>query len=192
MSAPLGTGRSDTGRRGAVTRTRPRLRPPARPPARSRLRAVPSRAPRPHGAAFVVLLVIVLAVGMVGLLMLNTSMQRSAFALEDLQDRAASLTVRRQLLEQQVQRMRSPERLARRATDLGMVQMASPVFLRLEDGRVLGAPSAALAGTGPRLVPVEPEPDVAEPLLVRQPLRTDTARPDPQADSRRDRGGERR
>ncbi len=157
MSSPGPVARP-TRSRATSARTNPRLRPPARPPVRSRLRAVPEHDPEPRGNAFVVLLVLVLAAGLVGLLVLNTAMQRSAFTLDELRDEAAALSIRRQVLDLQVEKLRSPDRLAEEATRLGMVQMAAPVFLRLSDGKVLGEPAPAVAGTGPQLVPPPPAP----------------------------------
>ena len=142
------------------------------------------KADKPSGA-FVALLVAVLAGGMVGLLVLNTAMQQAAFQLDQLRDRQQGLSVRSQVLGLQVERLRSPEHVARAATDLGMVQMPGPVFLRLEDGKVLGDPVPAAAGTGPQLVPPEPAPAVAE------PPRTDSPAPSPTqgADGRPGRSG---
>ena len=115
------------------------------------LQVVPERSRAP-GRAFVLLLVAVLAAGVVGLLVLNTAMQRAAFSLESLNATADRLEVRRQVLDLQVDRMSSPEVLGRRATELGMVPMTTPVFLRLSDGKVLGDPQPAVAGVGPQLV----------------------------------------
>ncbi len=137
-------------------------RPASRP-----LRVVPERSRTP-GRAFVVLLVAVLAAGLVGLLVLNTAMQRSAFALESLNSTADRLEVRRQVLDLKVDRLGSPEVLGRRATELGMVPMENPVFLRLSDGKVLGNPRPAVAGTGPQLVVLPPPPPPPAQQQTRQ------------------------
>lgn len=135
---------------GATANTRPR-RSSTRPSTRRPLRVVPERS-RPPGRGFVLLLVAVLVAGVVGLLVLNTAMQRAAFTLESRGSTADRLEVRRQNLDLQVDRLGSPEVLGRRATELGMVPMPSPVFLRLSDGKVLGDPQPAVAGAGPQLV----------------------------------------
>ena len=137
----------------ATTGARSNAARPQRTSSRSRmpLQAVPERSQAP-GRAFVLLLVAVLAAGVVGLLVLNTAMQRAAFSLESLNAKADQLEVRRQVLDLQVDRMSSPEVLGRRATELGMVPMTTPVFLRLSDGKVLGDPEPAVAGVGPQLV----------------------------------------
>ncbi|CAN5836171.1 hypothetical protein BH20ACT6_BH20ACT6_15840 [soil metagenome] len=131
------------------------------------------------------MLVMVLATGLVGLLLLNTAMQRSAFELEELRTRAASLDVRSQVLDLQVERLRSPDRLARQASGLGMVPVTSPGFVQLADGQVLGEPDAALAGTGPQLVRVPPLPEVSEP--ARRPAPTRQAESERRTDGRAER-----
>jgi len=141
------------GATGPVTRSGRRSAAP-------RLLAVPAAGPRPGGRAFVVLVVLVLAGGLVGLLLLNTAMQRSAFQLEELQQTSAALAVRGEVLDTQVERLRAPDRLARAASRLGMVAMTAPVFLRLSDGRVLGDPRPAVAAV--------PRPNV-EPAPQSQP-----------------------
>ena len=154
MSSPLGTGRA---------RARPRagVGPPARAGGRSRLSVVSTAGAERRGGVFVAVVVAVLAGGLVGLLVLNTAMQRSAFQLDQLRDRKENLAVRSQVLELEVERLRSPDHLARAATALGMVQMSSPVFLRLDEGTrsgtVLGNPTPATVGGGPQLVP-PPDP----------------------------------
>jgi len=136
-----------------------------------------------------VLLVLVLGGGMVGLLVLNTAMQRSAFELEGLRARSAVLDVRSQVLDLQVQRLRAPDRLARRATELGLVTGAATGFVDLSDDTVLGAPRPAVAGTGPDLVPTRPARSLAEP--VRSPAAPARAeRPDTRPDSRPDTRGD--
>lgn len=166
MSTPLG-GRT----RAAAARTAPRVRPPVRRPARDRLRVVAGRQPGRHGGAFVGLVVAVLAAGLVGLLVLNTAMQRTAFQLDDLRDRADALRVRQQVLDLRVDRLSSPQLLAERAESLGMVSIPGRPFLDLADGSVLGDPVPAVAGSGPDLV------DAPAPRAVPEPVRTPPAPP---------------
>lgn len=106
----------------------------------------PASTQRPR-APFVVLVVALMAVGLVGLLLINTSMQRKAFELTDLRERAATLDKREQALRMDVERLSSPDRIAAEAGRLGMVPNASPAFLRLEDGEVVGNPRPAMPGT---------------------------------------------
>ncbi len=157
MSTAVGGSRA----RAGSARPAARQRPPARA-TRSRLRAVAPPTVRPRSSAFVTVLVLVLAGGMIGLLVLNTAMQRSAFQLETLRDRAATLDVRTQVLDMQLEKLRSPDRLARQATGLGMVPVTTPGFVDPE-GQVLGKPLPAIGGAGPQLVRVPPAPSVVEP-----------------------------
>ncbi|CAN5607681.1 hypothetical protein BH24ACT11_BH24ACT11_16520 [soil metagenome] len=166
-------GGSSRGSRVTQERISPRLHPPSRPAPRPRLRAATPPQPSTRSGSFVTMLVVVLAGGLVGLLLLNTAMQRSAFELEELRTRAATLDVRSQVLDLQVERLRSPDRLASQAAELGMVPVTSPGFVQLADGQVLGEPGAAVAGTGPQLVRVPPAPDVAEPTRTPAPSQTD-------------------
>ena len=97
------------------------------------LRADVSRVP------FVAVVVSLLAAGLLGLLMLNTVLAQGSFALFNLRADARVLADREQALLREVEALRSPEALAAKATDLGMVQSGQPTFLRLPDGAILGA-----------------------------------------------------
>jgi hypothetical protein len=124
----------------APTRPRARFADAERMRARlSLVRGRPNPAPR---LPFAALVLAVLAVGLVGLLVLNTSLQQGAFQVRDLQARAQALTDHREALELQVASLREPQRVAARAAAMGMVPDHSPAFLRLSDGAVLGATSA--------------------------------------------------
>jgi cell division protein FtsL len=96
---------------------------------------------------FAALVLTVLGLGLVGLLVLNTSLQQGAFHLRDLQARAEQLTEQREALQLHVAELREPQRVATRAAAIGMVPNPSPAFLRLSDGEVLGDVSPAIAGS---------------------------------------------
>jgi cell division protein FtsB len=111
---------------------------PARPAtARAGLRAVPTAAVRPRRAPFVVLVLLLLGVGLVGLLVLNTSLQQASFELTDLERETTVLRDRQTALAEEAARLAAPGSLADRARSLGMVPNESPVFL---DVRPEGAP----------------------------------------------------
>lgn len=116
-------------------------------PSRPQLTLVPkaaaARASRVPFAAFVLVL---LAVGLLGLLLLNTSLQRGAYVQADLQQRADALTHQQQGLEMSVQTKSDPQRIAEAATSLGMVQSPHPAFLSLADGSISGRPAEGVAG----------------------------------------------
>jgi len=132
-----------------AARTAPaRRRPtPAAPAARRRpiLTEVPAAPAAVAGRGVFALVVLgMLVAGMGVLLVLNTSLAQGAFELGALTKTQGALAVQEQHLLQQVALAESPDALQVRASSLGMVPVAAPVFLRLSDGAVLGTPTAAV------------------------------------------------
>jgi hypothetical protein len=111
---------------------------PAAPARRPRLRAVPDAVTRPARTPFVVLVLLVLAAGLVGLLLLNTSLQQGSFHLAELERSTTELRDRQQALAREVALLEAPGSLARRAMSLGMIPDTSPAYLRLPEGSVTG------------------------------------------------------
>lgn len=103
-------------------------------------------------APFVAVILAMLAAGLVGQLLLNTSLQRGSFELYELQSEQSDLADEQQRLEQELAWRESPAALSARARLLGMVASGTPVFLHLDDGSVSGTPTPAPAP------PVAPEP----------------------------------
>jgi hypothetical protein len=99
---------------------------------RARLRVVPGRSARPRRAPFVVLVLFLLAAGLVGLLVLNTSLQQGSFDLTDLEQQTALLRDRQSELLGDVANRSEPGALARRAKQLDMLPGESLVFRRLD------------------------------------------------------------
>ncbi|HEX2176677.1 MAG TPA: hypothetical protein VHG70_12270 [Nocardioidaceae bacterium] len=132
----------------APTRTRARIADAVQQRARlSVVRGGRTHAPR---VPFAALVLTVLALGLVGLLVLNTSLQQGAFHARDLEARAERLAEHREALEIKVAELREPQRVAAAASALGMVPNSNPAFLRLSDGKVLGnvTPATADAAAG--------------------------------------------
>jgi cell division protein FtsB len=103
---------------------------PGRPATtRAGLRTVPTAALRSRRAPFVVLVLLLLGVGLVGLLVLNTSLQQASFELTDLERETTVLRDRQTALAEEAARRAAPGSLADRARSLGMVLNESPVFL---------------------------------------------------------------
>jgi cell division protein FtsL len=121
------------------------VRQPATP-STPRLAVVPQSTATAQRVPFVALVVALLGVGLVGLLVLNTSLQRGAYVATSLRTAAADLTLREQNLQVQVARLASPERLATVAAARGMVRNDSPAFLSLSTGKVIGMPKPGNAG----------------------------------------------
>jgi hypothetical protein len=134
----------------APTRTRARFTESAQRRARlAVVRGGPGNAPR---LPFAALVLTVLALGLVGLLLLNTSLQQGAFYARDLEARAQTLGQQREALRVHVSALREPQRVAEKAAALGMVPNPSPAFLRLSDGQVLGNPEPAGAESEPQFL----------------------------------------
>ena len=107
------------------------------------VRPVRSRARR---APFVVVVLTVLAAGLVGLILISTTLQNLAFQQTELDRELTVLRNERDALRQQADRLDSPASIAGRAGQLGMVGNTNPSFLRLSDNEVLGKPEPARRG----------------------------------------------
>lgn len=134
----------------------------------ARLRVVPRREVQAARVPFVVLVSLVLLGGVIGLLFFNTSMQQASFAATSLERQATALTAREQTLKMELDRLRDPQSVARRAQQMGMVPAVSPAFLDLRDGSVLGVPAPATRADGVRILPAPPTvPAVLAPAPAR-------------------------
>jgi len=91
---------------------------------------------------FVLLIVLLLGVGLLALLLLNAALNKGSFQLSKLERETEELTDRQQALQQEVDGYSAPDRLEKRARELGMVPSGNPVFLR-PDGTVRGIPDSA-------------------------------------------------
>jgi len=123
--------------------------------ARPHLRMVsPLRPERASRGVFALVVTGLLVVGMVVILVINTSLAQGAFTVSELQAERAVLTQQEQTLAELVAAAAAPEALEQSARALGMVPSENPVFLRLPGGRVLGKPKAAGGATSvtPRLL----------------------------------------
>ena len=146
---------------------------PAAPAKRSepKLRVVYGAPFRPPRMPFVIFVVSLLAAGLVGLLLLNTELQRGTFEVTNLSNQADQLRDQQEGLEKQVRTLESPQNLADRALRMGMVPNPNPVFLRLSDGRVLGVPAEGKAGTGTAMFgPGTPTGTATKPPVVKPPV----------------------
>jgi hypothetical protein len=131
---------------------------------RARLTVVPRTRTRTSPLPFVTLVSFVLLAGVIGLLMFNTSMQQAAFTATTMEQQAATLSAREQTLRMELEVLRDPQRVALKAQGMGMVIPATPAFLRLSDGKVLGTPAPATREDALRLLPRAPKkPAVLDP-----------------------------
>lgn len=159
---------------------------------RARLTVVPRTRRRASKVPFVALVSLVMLGGVVGLLLFNTSMQQASFAATALQDQAQRLAQREESLRAELDELRSPQRVAEQARDLGMVVPTAPAFLDLRTGEVIGGaparpedhlriepaapPKPAVLSPAPVVVEVEPPQEA--PVEDRSgPARRDAASP---------------
>ncbi len=119
---------------------RPTLRPVRRP--RTRMARLP----------FVIVLIAIFAVGMTGLLMLNTTLQNQAFQARELDTQSAQLGYTEASLQRQVDVLRSPQSLAQRASSLGLRANPSPAFLVLPGGKIIGEAKPVRGDEQPSLI----------------------------------------
>ena len=103
-----------------------------------KLRAIPGGRRRIGTTAFGLMMGALLVVGLLLVLLLNTVLAQGAFAIHTLEQQATAREIQQQRLAQEVAALDTPDALRQRAEDLGMVRVATPVFLRLKDGKVLG------------------------------------------------------
>ncbi len=111
---------------------------------RPHLRIVsPLRPERASRGMFAVIVGAVLVLGMVAILVINTTLAQGAFTISELQARQAELAQNEQSLAEGVAAAAAPKALEREARSLGMVPSENPVFLQVPSGRVLGSPKPA-------------------------------------------------
>jgi hypothetical protein len=111
----------------------------ARATARPRIR--PSAEPAPRRTVYAVIVVGGLFVVLLAQLLLSIGLSDGAYAIQSLQQQQRELERTHQALTEDVDRLSSPQNLARNAQALGMVASASPSFLSL-DGTIQGTPQA--------------------------------------------------
>jgi hypothetical protein len=165
---------TSTARVGARALNRPVTETP-------RLRVV-TGAPLRHGsAAFGIVCASLLAIGLIGLLLLNTSLAQGSFTLHDLRSTSDQLTDTQGTLNQSLDALSSPANLAKKAASMGMVPAQSAAFLRLSDGKVIGVAQPTTPGPGFTVVgttaPVAAKPATTAPA----PSATRPAKPAPVA-----------
>lgn len=136
-----------------------------------RIVSEPARRRRPrmlYGVIAVSGAVLIGAVQM-GLSILTT---QTSYQISDLTSQQSQLTWQKQILEDDIAGLGSPQYLAANATALGMVIAESPNYLRLSDGAVLGTSSAAGAASN---VDALGRAAVGNALVAGVPLVTDPA-----------------
>jgi hypothetical protein len=131
------------------------------------LRAVAQPAARLARFPFLLVLIGVFGLGMVGLLMLNTTLQSQAFQSRTLNRQATELAYAQADLENQLDALAAPQELARRASALGMRPNPFPAFLVLPRGKVVGQPTPVGGHEVPALIVKTPSQLAAEQAAKR-------------------------
>lgn len=123
----------------------PRRTTAPKPDRRLRPAPEPGRRAKPR-LAYAIIALGGVAVIVVVQLLLSIAVAQGAYEVDAYQVRQAELAREEQKLSEDLDRVESPQYLARNAEALGMVPNANPVYLRLSDGAVLGEPTAATGG----------------------------------------------
>jgi len=132
---------------------------------------VSGRRVRLGDGAFVVMVLGLLTATLFSLLLLNTSLAENSFQLQTIRQDSRDMTLREQVLSEELAAAESPIGLQERATELGMVAAGSPVFLRLSDGKILGESDPAVAPSAPKVKkPKADTPVVAVPPGGETPI----------------------
>jgi hypothetical protein len=139
--------------------------------ARPRLHSVPTPARRRRPRLLYGLVAVAGALAIVGAQMvLSVMTTQSSYELAQLTAQQRQLTWQKQILDDQVTGLSSPQYLAANAAALGMVVDESPSYLRLSDGKILGAGKAA---KGASSVDLLRHGGVANKLISGTPLVTE-------------------
>ena len=131
------------------------------------LRAMAQPAARLARFPYLLVLIGIFGMGMVGLLMLNTTLQSQAFQSRTLNRQATELAYAQADLENQLDALAAPQELARRASALGMRPNPFPAFLVLPSGKVVGKPIPVSGDELPTLIVKTPAQLAAEQAAER-------------------------
>ncbi|WEG10156.1 hypothetical protein PU630_06275 [Microbacterium horticulturae] len=147
---------------------RPLSTPAARPVRRLRALELPALRRRPR--LWYGLIAVAAALGIVGAQMvLSVMTTQSSYELARLNSQHHELTLQKQVLDDELAGLGSPQYLAANAAALGMVVDKTPSYLRLSDGKILGAQKAASSTSAITLG----KGSVANELIADTPLVTD-------------------
>jgi len=101
---------------------------------------------RARGPLVMIVVMGFLAISLLHLL-LTIATSQSVYELSDLKREKRELDTTSQILSEEVASLSSQQNLLNTASKLGMVSNSNPVFLRLDDQKVLGKPKPALGSS---------------------------------------------
>lgn len=113
---------------------------------------LPLRADRAGRGVFAIVVTGLLALGLIGMLVINTSLAQGAFVVTELQRDLQLATEQEQALAEEIAALGGPVALEQSARSLGMIPNGNPAFVDVAAGRILGKPKAT-AGSGQTRVP---------------------------------------
>lgn len=137
--------------------------------------AVPDPENRIGKIGYAVIMIAVLALGMVGVLVLNTQIQSQASQLSRLQREARELSYQEAALITKNQQFNSVSSLAAEAKALGMVPNPHPAFINIETGEIVGDTTPVEANPMPELTDGIAAPVSEEPTEVGIPVESSEA-----------------
>jgi len=154
---------------------------------RAELRPLPAPQ-RSHAwfrGSFPLTILTLLAVGMVGHLALQTTIQNQAFELGALQTQADRLGAQEAILHATLDKQSTPQQLAYTAAGLGMVANPYSTYLVLPTGEIRGTDEAVrgnelpIISAAPQIVPTSPEVGFDETPAEETPAEDTPAEPAP-------------
>ncbi|MGN6326375.1 hypothetical protein [Pseudolysinimonas sp.] len=137
-----------------ATAAAPRRQPSTAPETTRHLEIAPSRAQRRARPRLAHVLVTLGGIGVIllGQLLLSIWIADGAYQVHSLQSEQTQLQRSQRALNEQLDQLGSPQSVAARAEQLGMVSSGNPAYLDLASGAVSGTPSAGetgvIAGSG--------------------------------------------
>lgn len=146
------------------------------------LRTVVNTPGRLAKVPFMLFLATILGLGMVGLLVLNTTIQDQSRTLRTLQRQASALGYREAALQSEVAQLRGVENLAQQATRLGMRPNPFPAFIELPSGKIIGTPRVVAGDEMPGFIwTAPPIPTSVAAASAGDPVAAPTDGPPPSA-----------
>ncbi len=136
---------------------------PVRVPARLKALPLPEKDHAWPKGVFPATVLALLAAGLIGHLVLQTSIQEQGFELADLQSQAEYLSSQQSILQATLDTRSTPQQLAQAASSLGMVANPYVSYIDLASGEVTGVNKPVRGDelpevSAPAAVPVDPVP----------------------------------
>ena len=113
----------------------------------ARLRVITGEEVRSSNTGFGVLCALLMTVGLLAVLLLNTARAEQSFALGSLQQTSDRLSDNEEQLRTDLANVQAPQQLALKAQEMGMVPAGEVAYVRSSDHKVLGVAKNATGGS---------------------------------------------